>query len=100
MALGGMSLVDLDDAGRKGRGLPDNAMALYVKGLGQFGKHAAAKKAGFAKEDVIVGIDGMNTRITEGELIGRLLQSRKAGELVDVSVLRGSERLTLKLPMQ
>lgn len=100
MALGGMSLVDLDDAGRNDRGLPGEAMALYVKGLGQWGKHAAAKKAGFMKEDLIVSIDGLSTRTTEGELIGRLLQSRNAGELVDVTVMRGSERVALKLPMQ
>ena len=100
MALGGMSLVDLDNQVRKDRGLSGEAMALYVKGLGQYGKHAAAKKAGFIKEDLIVSIDGLSTRTTEGELIGRLLQSRKAGELVDVTVMRGSERVALKLPMQ
>jgi hypothetical protein len=100
MAFGGMTLVDLDDAARKTRGVAANAMAMYVKGLGQFGKHAAAKKAGFMKEDVIVAIDGRSTRTSEGELIGQLLQTRKAGEFADVTVLRGAERLTLKLPMQ
>ena len=73
---------------------------MHVKGVGQYGKHAAAKKAGFVKDDVIVAIDGVTTRTTEGELIGRLLQTRKAGESADVTVLRGSERVTLKLPMQ
>jgi hypothetical protein len=100
MALGGMSLVDLDDAARATRGLGAQAMALHVKGLGQYGKHAAAKKAGFMKDDVIVAIDGATTRTSEGELIGRLLQQRNAGDLADVTVLRGTERVTLKLPMQ
>ena len=100
MAFGGMTLVDLDDAARKARGVGASAMAMYVKGLGQYGKHAAAKKAGFMKDDVIVAIDGRSTRTTEGELIGHLLQTRKAGEFADVTVLRGTERLTLKLPMQ
>jgi hypothetical protein len=100
MAFGGLSLVDLDDTARKQRSLDTNVMALHVKGLGNFGKHAAAKKAGFMKDDVIVAIDGATKRTTEGELIGTLLQTRKAGEFADVTVLRGTERLTLKLPMQ
>jgi len=100
MAFGGMSLVDLDNEGRNKRSLPTDTMALHVKGLGQFGKHAAAKKAGFLKDDVIVAIDGMTDRTSEGELIGALLQSRKAGDFADVTVLRGTDRVTLKLPMQ
>ena len=100
MALGGLTLVDLDDAARKERGLATETMALNVKGVGQYNKHGAAKKAGFLKDDLIVGIDGMKSRTSEGELIGKLLQTRQAGEFADVTVLRGSERLTLKLPMQ
>ncbi len=100
MAFGGMTLVDLDDAARKERGLAKDAMALHVKGLGQYGKHAAAKKAGFEKDDLIVALDGGSARIAEGELIGRLLQEHKAGETADVTVLRGGRRLALKLPMQ
>lgn len=100
MAFGGMSLLDLDDAARKTHGLPPAALALNVKGVGQYGKHAAAKQAGFQKDDVIVAIDGLTTRTTEGELIGRLLQTRKAGENIDVTVLRRGERETIKLPMQ
>jgi hypothetical protein len=100
MAFGGMSLVDLEDTTRKDRGLAADVMALHVKGLGQYGKHAAAKKAGFVKDDVIVAIDGITSRTTEGELIGKLLQNRNAGEFAEVTVLRGTERMTLKLPMQ
>lgn len=100
MAFGGMSLVDLDDTARKERGLANDALALHVKGVGQYGKHATAKKAGFEKDDLIVSIDGFSGRVTEGELIGRLLQTRKAGEVVDVAVLRAGQRVMLKLPMQ
>ncbi len=100
MALGGMSLIDLDDAARKTRGLPLDGMALFARGVGQFGKHQAAKNAGFLKEDVIVAIDGRTQRITEAELIGQLLQTRKAGEKVEVTVLRGEQRMEMKLPMQ
>lgn len=101
MALGGMTLLDLDAATRQERELKSETMALLVKGMGQHNnKHGTAKKVGFLKDDVIVAIDGFAGRTTEGELIGRLLRSRKVGDQVDVTVLRGTERVTLKLPMQ
>lgn len=100
MAFGGMSLEDIDDATRQTRGFATDVLALNVKGVGQNGKHAVARKAGFQKDDVIVAIDGLTTRTTEGALIGRLLQTRKAGENVEVILLRAGERMTLQLPMQ
>jgi S1-C subfamily serine protease len=100
MAFGGLTLVDLDDVARKQRGLAADVMALNVKAVGQYNKHATAKKAGFEKDDVIVAVDDMKSRVSEGELIGALLQRRMAGEMADVTVLRGAERLTIKLPMQ
>jgi hypothetical protein len=100
MALGGMVLTDLDDAARQERGLGREGLALFVKGLGNYGQHGTAKKAGLQKDDVIVALDGMTARTTEGDVIGRLLRQRKAGETIDVTVLRGSERMTVKLPMQ
>lgn len=100
MALGGLTLVDLDDAARSERGLAKAAMAMNVKAVGQYNNHAAAKKAGFLKDDVIVAIDDLKGRMTEGELIGTLLKKHKAGEFADVTVMRGSERVNLKLPMQ
>ena len=54
MACGGLVLEDLADEERSRRGLGAQAMALFVKGVGQYGKHAAAKNAGFQKDDVIV----------------------------------------------
>lgn len=100
MATGGMVLVDLTDEERRERGLPLDGMALFVKGLGQFGKHAAAKKAGFQKDDVLVEIAGMKQRMTESRLLGYLLQDHPQGEMVPVTFLRGGQRMELKLPMQ
>jgi serine protease Do len=100
MASGGMTLEDLADDVRAQRGLAKDTLALFVKGVGQFGKHAAAKNAGFQKEDVIVEIAGLSGRLTEGELIGRLLQGHPLGEKVKVVVLRGQQRVELALPMQ
>ena len=100
MALGGLTIEDLGDAARSERRIGAEALALNVKGMGQNGKFAAAKKAGFLKDDVIVVIDDLKLRANESELIGRLLRTRKIGETAEVTVLRGSERVTLKLPMQ
>lgn len=101
MAFGGMTLTDLDDATRAQRGLAAESLALLVKGMGQFNnKHGTAKKSGFLKDDIIVAFGGEAARVTEGELIGRVLAKTKIGETVDVTVLRGAERVTLKLPMQ
>jgi len=100
MAFGGLTLVDLDDAARKERGIDAEAMALVVKAMGQANKHGAAKNAGFLKDDVVVEFAGSSARASEGELVGRVLAKTKIGETVEVAVLRGSERVTLKLPMQ
>ncbi|HEY2953395.1 MAG TPA: Trx7/PDZ domain-containing (seleno)protein [Verrucomicrobiae bacterium] len=100
MASGGLSLEDLADDARSQRGLEQNQMALFIKGVGQYGKHAAAKNAGFKKDDVIVALAGMSDRVTEGELIGRLLQQHFPGEKLKATVLRGQERVELSLPMQ
>ncbi len=100
MATGGLVLEDLGDAARAARNLGPERMALFVKGLGQFGKHAAAKNAGFQKNDVIVKLDGFTARIGEGELIGHLLGAHRPGEQVKATVLRGAESVELTLPMQ
>jgi S1-C subfamily serine protease len=100
MALGGLSLEDLDEAGRAQRGLAAGSMALFVKGVGMYGKNAAAKNAGFQKDDVIIGLGNLTTRVTEAQLIGHLLQQHKPGEKIKATVLRGGRRIELNLPQQ
>ena len=80
--------------------LDAEALALRVKHAGEYGKHAAAKKAGFQKGDIIIRIDGRKERTSESELIGWLLEKHLPGESVETLVLRGSERIRLSLPMQ
>ena len=58
------------------------------------------KKAGFQKGDVIVALEGFSGRITESELIGRLLRDRQPGDKVKATVLRGADRVELALPVQ
>jgi hypothetical protein len=100
MATGGLVLEDLPDDVRTTRGLKNGDLALLVKFVGQYGKHAAGKKAGFQKDDVIVAVAGLTSRLSEGELMGHLLQKHPVGEEVKATVLRGQERVELVLPMQ
>jgi hypothetical protein len=100
MATGGLVLEDLTDEERKRRRLTNDELALVVKHVGEYGKHAAAKKAGFQKQDVIVEIDGLSNRLTEGELLGLLLRRHKPGTQVKATVLRDTGRVELSLPMQ
>jgi hypothetical protein len=100
MALGGLLLEDLSDGERNRRGLRKDQLALFAKHVGEYGEHAAAKKAGFQKEDVVVEIAGLSTRHSESELIGHLLRDYQPGATVKATVLRGDQRLELTLPMQ
>lgn len=97
MAPGGVFLEDLSGGHRARRGVAKGAMALFVK---HSGKHAAAQKAGFQKDDVIVELEGRSLRDSERGLLGRLLLEHQPGEQVKAAVLRGTERLELSLPMQ
>ena len=55
---------------------------------------------GFKKDDVIVEVDGRSGRMSEGQLMGYLLEKHRPGEKVQTAVLRGSDRVVLALPMQ
>ncbi len=100
MAFGGMVLEDLSNEERMRRGLSQDQLALFVKGVGQYGKHATAKKTGIQKEDVVLAFAGMEKRMTEGEILGHLLQHHFPGETVKVTVLRGTGKKEFQLPMQ
>jgi len=90
MALGGMRLEPAEGQG----------MGFKVKGMGKYGIHATAMKAGFKEGDVIVSFDGLTSPMSEGALLGHLLQTHQPGEQVKVVVQRGTETKGLTLPMQ
>jgi len=100
MAAGGLQLEDLSDSERLQRQIPADSLALLVKHAGEYGNHAAAKKAGFRKEDVIVSLEGRTNRFTESEWIGSALLRHLPGTNLPAVVLRGTERLELRLPIQ
>ncbi len=100
MATGGLLLEEVPDSERPGLSLEKNQLALRAKHVGQYGKHAAAKNAGWQQGDILVEIDGLKDRISEGALIGHLLQKHFPGEKLQATVVRGGKKITLPLPMQ
>jgi len=79
---------------------PGTNLALRVDYVGQYNEHAAGKRAGFKKDDVIVQVDGETRPMSESELFRFLLQNKFKGDKVPITVTRGSEKVELALPMQ
>lgn len=100
MTTGGLVLEPITDDERKQAGLPQTGMALRVKHLGMYGPHAAAKNAGFLKDDVVVSYDGKDNLLTDSDLLRYGVNAHKAGEEVNVEIVRNRERKTLRIPMQ
>jgi hypothetical protein len=100
MALGGMLLEPLEPEEREKAGLDGKAMGLRVRHVGQFGPHAAAKNAGVRAEDIVISYDGRTDFVREFDLIQHGVTARNVGEAVEVGILRGGKKMTLKIPMQ
>jgi S1-C subfamily serine protease len=100
MALGGLSLEEATPEERRRARVSEEQLALRVKGVGQYGPHAAARDAGFQKDDVIVAFDGRTERMSEGQLFEYVLNNRRAGDRVPVVVVRGAQRRELTMPIQ
>ena len=100
MGTGGLLLESLLPEERQQAKVPDKGMALRVKHVGQFGPHAAAKQAGFLKDDILVSFDGRTDLNRETDLLAHALTHRKPGDRVAVKVMRGDKTIELMLPMQ
>ncbi len=100
MATGGLVLEEAGEAERRAAKIPTDELALRVKHVGQYGEHAAGKKAGFKPDDILVALDGQAKRMTESELFTQLLQTKLPGDRVSATVLRSGERVNLELPQQ
>ena len=100
MGTGGLRLELLPAAERKRLDIADGQMALRVQHVGQYGPHAAAKRAGFRKGDVLISFDGKTDLHSDSDLLAYAVNHRKAGDKVPVVVLRGRRKVTLTLPMQ
>ena len=100
MSLGGMRLENPSADNRAKAGLADDAMALRVKYLGQYGDHAVAKNAGLQQGDLLLAADGKTGYRSESELMTTLVNAKQPGERVEFLVLRDGKRMKLGFPMQ
>jgi hypothetical protein len=100
MVTGGLLLEPVEDSQRGSNGIPVEGMALRVKHVGQWDKHATAKNAGFQQDDVLVSFAGRSDLMTDSDVLRYGLQNTKPGDTVDVELIRAGRKMTLKLPMQ
>lgn len=100
MATGGLVLEAANDEQRAAANVSDNAMALHVKYVGQYGPHAAGKQAGFQTGDILVSFDGQTNLLREDDLLAYALTHCQVGTQVPVEIMRGGKKETLRLPMQ
>jgi S1-C subfamily serine protease len=99
MAMGGLRVFDVSGEPSKRGSLKPADMAFEVRNVPEYGEQVA-KKAGFLKNDIIVGIDGLTKQMTESDLIAYLLKKKSSGNKVPTTVLRGDQRINLELPSQ
>jgi len=100
MATGGMRLEELPAEDRAKLNIPADKMALRVRHVGQYGEHAAAKRAGFRQGDVVIEYDGRRDLMRESDLLLYGVTLRRAGDRVRVTVLRDGREVTMMIPMQ
>jgi hypothetical protein len=100
MATGGILLEDLSDQERKAAGLDAGQLALRAKHVGEYGDHAAAKRAGFQKGDILVAVGDYKGRMSETDLLTALINDHRPGDKLETTVLRDGQRMTLQLPVQ
>ncbi len=100
MVTGGLVLEPVADDERGQAGIPVEGMALRVKHVGQYGPHAAAKNAGFQKDDVVVKYDRHSDLLTDSAVLRYGVTQHAVGDKIPVDVVRGGKRMTLQLPMQ
>jgi len=97
---GGMVLEALSEEERREAGIDSAGMALRAKHVGQYGEHAAAKRAGLKKEDVIVSYGGRNDLMSERELMYFANNEFEIGEKVEIGYLRNGQKRTARIPIQ
>ena len=100
MVTGGLLLEPLSNEERRTQGLETNAIGLRVKHVGQFGAHAAAKRAGFKVGDILISIDGVAGPMSESQLFAKLFTTKRTGDHTTVVIAREAKRHELELPIQ
>lgn len=100
MVTGGMRLEVLSPEDRRNASIPDGKMALRVTHVGQYGKHAVAKKAGVRADDILIGFAGQSELMTPSQLLAWGVTHTKPGQRVDVLLRRKHQELQKHILMQ
>jgi hypothetical protein len=100
MGTGGLLLKDLTAEERQKAKLGSDVLGLRVEHAGEYGEHATAKNAGVRKGDIVVAVDGKTAPMSETDLIAYAVQSKLAGDRIELTVLRGSEQKTVSFKLQ
>jgi len=101
MVLGGLVLEEATPQERERAGITDpNNMALRVRFVGRYGKHALAKKTGFQVDDILVSYDGQEDLLRETDLLAYAVQNCMPGEKVKIDIIRGRKPMSFTLGMQ
>lgn len=100
MGTGGLKFTSATPKQRREAGVGAGEMALVVEHVGQYGAHAAGKRAGFEKGDVVVSFDGKTNDMSTSQLLVYAFRNTKVGERIAVEIVRDGNRQTLSLPMQ
>jgi serine protease Do len=100
MTLGGMRLEPLTPTDRETAGLKPQQKALRVAGVGKYGAHATAMKAGIQEGDILVAFDGQSNFDREADIFWHVVTKKHPGDKVTIGVLRGGKPMEFTLPMQ
>jgi S1-C subfamily serine protease len=100
MATGGMKLEPAPTEDESSKGKTTRPGGLRVAAVGQYGPHAAARNAGFQKDDLLIAVDNITALHSEADFMRYCLTEKKPGESVKIRLLRGNRELILDLPMQ
>jgi serine protease Do len=94
----GFKTEPLSETDKAARGISADSLALVVKNL--FGKSAmTVQQAGVQKDDVILAVDGQTKAMTESEFLVHLRLTHGPQDSVRFTILRGSNRHELTVPM-
>lgn len=94
----GLKVLPLTASERKSRGIAEGKMALAVKGI--FGKSAPVlQAAGLKNGDLIVAVDGDSADLTESDFLVHLRLDHGPQDKVKFTILRGSDRRELTIPL-
>ncbi len=89
IGLWGYEIEEIDDPTKISLGLRTDYLALEAKHVGQYNKHALAKRAGWKKGDILIEVDGRTNRMSESQLIGWILKKKTRQNLNGVALRSG-----------